>query len=65
MEAPTLEVGDPTLEVEDPAPDVEEMEFASQFAPPCGTERQYLDVEPGSQLHLQRAEAKRARAIAL
>ena len=47
MEAPTLEVGDPTLEVEDPALDVEEMEFASQFAPPCGTERQYLDVEPG------------------
>ena len=37
----------PTLEVEDPALDVEEMEFASQFAPPCGTERQYLDVEPG------------------
>ena len=47
----TVEV--PTLEVEDPALDVgregmvEEMEFASQFAPPCGTERLYLDVEPG------------------
>ena len=26
---------------------VEGLEFASQFSPPCGTERQYLDMGPG------------------
>ena len=46
VEVPTLEVEDPTLDVGREGM-VEEMEFASQFAPPCGTERLYLDVEPG------------------
>ena len=41
----------PTLEVEASALDVERegmvLEFASQFVPPCGTERQYLGMGPG------------------
>ena len=42
-----------SLEVEASALDVERegmvegLEFASQFSPPCGTERQYLDMGPG------------------
>ena len=46
VEAPTLEVEASALEVEEEGV-VEGLEFASQFSPPCGTERQYLDMGPG------------------
>ena len=46
VEAPTLEEETSALDVEREGM-VEGLEFASQFVPPCGTERQYLDMGPG------------------
>ena len=43
----TVEAPTPVVEAEEAEELLEELEFASQFAPPCGAERQYLDVEPG------------------
>ena len=43
----TVEASTPVVEAEEAEELLEELEFASQFAPPCGTERQYLDVKPG------------------